>query len=104
MLHTNRDMSSFPDPGHYLFLETTRADEEKTATLTSFEYYKDAGRCTLEFYFHAFGSNVGALRVWVQDQMTEIDLSGGQDQWQRGAVNLNDIVGRYTVSVKRCNN
>ena len=80
-----------------MFIETTRANEEKTAFLKSFEYFKQPGRCTLEFYYHAFGAHIGRLNVFIQDVKTDFEITASEDAWKRARIDMTDIAGRYTV-------
>ena len=92
------DWVLFSYVGHYLFIEATRPEEEKTAVLYSLEYYKSpGGSCKLEFYYHAFGSNLGELNVLVADRGHSLSLTS-EDVWKKYEIDISDVSGRYRVS------
>ncbi|XP_038078478.1 MAM and LDL-receptor class A domain-containing protein 2-like [Patiria miniata] len=84
--------------GHYLFIEATRPEEMKTAVLYSMEYYKPPGEsCTLEFYYHAFGSDLGALNVQVAGQDYTVALTS-EDMWKKHEIDLTSVAGTFRVA------
>ena len=90
--------------GHYLYIETTRANEAATATITSFPYYKySTNNCEVRFFYHAFGANIGQLTVTIDHdagQTSEIIVDGNsEDGWKSASVSVPEAQGYYTVNV-----
>ncbi|XP_022104742.1 MAM and LDL-receptor class A domain-containing protein 1-like [Acanthaster planci] len=84
--------------GHYLFIEATRPEEEKTAVLYSMEYSKlSVSPCKLEFFYHAFGSDIGGLNVWLPGQEYAISLTS-EDSWKKYELDLTHVVGTFRIA------
>ena len=93
-------MSSFlrlSSSGHYLFIEATRREEEKKAMLSSLELRKaSGGTCQLEFYYHAYGDNLGELNVLIEDDIYAVALVS-EDEWKKYEIDLKDVSGEFKV-------
>ena len=81
-----------------MYVESTGPKAGDKAILRSLEFFKMQGDpCQLQFYYHAFGSDLGALIVQVSDLMYNVSLES-LDVWKEEEMNLKDVGGKYTVS------
>ncbi|XP_033112664.1 MAM and LDL-receptor class A domain-containing protein 1-like [Anneissia japonica] len=87
--------------GHYIYIETTRPDEERTARLIGLPYYKEQGSvCFFSFKYHMFGANVGELNIYIQNNKVWSQSNGTVDGWQDGRISLQNIYGYYEVEIE----
>ncbi|PIK54317.1 putative MAM and LDL-receptor class A domain-containing protein 1 [Apostichopus japonicus] len=94
------------ESGHYLYIETSRDDREVLAQLKSYPMYKDGGACSLTFWFHAFGTDLGAIgntpiSVVINGDVSNIAASRTSDpEWREASVSLQGISGTYQIIIE----
>ncbi|XP_071506102.1 uncharacterized protein [Diadema antillarum] len=98
--HTYRN-----ETGHYLYIETTRPGGNASAQLISYPFFKHEGDdCSLHFYYHAFGQNVGTLRVsFVGETSTDthVVIDGqSSDSWNETILPVSFSSGFYTIVIE----
>ena len=81
-----------------MYIEASDETDGDKAILRALDFYKMEGSaCTLEFYYHAWGANLGQLNVVVAGQVHEVPLTS-QDAWRKHEIDLKDVGGLYRVS------
>ena len=82
--------------GHYMYLGVSAGVSSLEGRYVSPVLRQASATCTMEFYYHMFGTNVGHIYVYVQNDYQEtrvLRLRGDQgNSWQRGFVSI----GRQT--------
>eukprot|EP00057_Strongylocentrotus_purpuratus_P025237 XP_011679711.1 PREDICTED: MAM and LDL-receptor class A domain-containing protein 1 [Strongylocentrotus purpuratus] len=98
------DHTLMNDTGHYMYIETTRKNDRDTAILKSVELFKERTPCNVDFYYHAFGDNVGELSMAISYSYTSITyvFVNGQsnltDSWKHFNVFIPPSLGYYNIS------
>uniref|UniRef100_A0A2C9JP83 MAM domain-containing protein n=1 Tax=Biomphalaria glabrata TaxID=6526 RepID=A0A2C9JP83_BIOGL len=93
--------------GHYIYIETTDMPHNSKAILMSptFPPFKGINKC-VEFWYHSFGRNAGALRVHLKPTSTKgkplviFDRDGlNNDTWFQGFAEIRSQQYTYNVSI-----
>lgn len=93
--------------GKYLFLESSnprkRGDKTRLVSEMFNQTSSKTGQCFL-FFYHMFGSDIGALNIYVNASGGEKlvwTLSGDKGKkWQNGQVNVGKVTGSYKVIIE----
>lgn len=95
--------------GHYLYMEATRDERQNIAQLKTYPMFKDGGRCTMRFYYHAYGEDLGGmfnppLTVSVSGDLQSQESVGGSGtsnpEWREATISIPQESGSYQVTIQ----
>jgi hypothetical protein len=97
------DHTTLGPNGHYIYVDAANGSSITTAKYVSPQLKQASATCEMQFYYHMYGTNIGTLKVQIQQGYTYTQvfyLNGDQKNvWRKGTAYIGRVRDNFNVVI-----